>query len=316
MREGDDPVIAILCSDIHLSATVPPCRSGEVDWYEAMARPLRELGMLSRPRHGDRLPIVCAGDIFDNWKAPPELIHFALHTLPDDMLCVPGQHDLPYHSYSDMHKSAYGVLKKAGKIVDMEPGKFYRLGKSNFCATGFPWGHPVEPNTQCDDMKVLAVVHAYIWTKKRSFPGAPEDANVLKWGERLRGFDAAVFGDNHKGFIANCGECSIINCGGFMRRKSDEGGAKPGVGLLHASGAITRHRFDTSFEKFVGSHAFDGVDPSFAAALGSTLGEFFEAMEELSSGDRIGFRDCVRQVLETRHVTDRTREVLLKAIGE
>ena len=39
-------VVAILCSDIHLSHRPPACRTGERDWYEAMARTLDKLAAM------------------------------------------------------------------------------------------------------------------------------------------------------------------------------------------------------------------------------------------------------------------------------
>lgn len=110
--------MAVLCGDLHLSEKAPVARWREKDeWYGAMARALDELSELSRSYAS---PIICAGDVFDRWKASPALIHFALTNLPVDMHCIPGQHDLPYHSLENMNESAYGVLVKAGKIEHLE----------------------------------------------------------------------------------------------------------------------------------------------------------------------------------------------------
>ena len=109
--------IAILCSDLHLSLTKPACRADK-DWMEVQAHYLKQLEDTA-----GNLPIFCAGDIFDRWNAPPELINFALRNLPDDMLCVPGQHDLPNHRLDEKHRSGYGVLSNAGKIEDLSNKK-------------------------------------------------------------------------------------------------------------------------------------------------------------------------------------------------
>ena len=37
-------------------------------------------------------PVICAGDIFDKWNSPPELINFAYDNLPE-IYAIPGQHD-------------------------------------------------------------------------------------------------------------------------------------------------------------------------------------------------------------------------------
>src|SRR5688500_1062308 len=89
--------IAILCADLHLTMKQPACRDDD-DWMKTQAGYLSQLKMLQKSETmGPVLPILCAGDIFDKWNAPPELIHFALEHLPDGMICVPGQHDLPNH---------------------------------------------------------------------------------------------------------------------------------------------------------------------------------------------------------------------------
>ena len=112
----EDEVIAIVCSDIHLSHKPPLARSGEPDWYVAMARPLNEL----RGLHSDYgVPVVIAGDIFDRWNSPPELIRFALDNLPKGAWVIPGQHDLPYHDYGALNRSALGVLIKADWVPNL-----------------------------------------------------------------------------------------------------------------------------------------------------------------------------------------------------
>ena len=117
------PVIALLVGDIHLSAKAPLCRAKEPDWFEAMARPLMELVDLQKQigKESDGIPpILCAGDVFDRWNSPPELINFALEYLPPQMYSIPGQHDLPNHNYNEIDRSAYWTLVAANKITNVE----------------------------------------------------------------------------------------------------------------------------------------------------------------------------------------------------
>src|ERR1017187_8863121 len=78
LRSGN-PVIAIEISDIHLSDKAPVARSGEPNWYKAMARPLKEVSKLAAHH---RCTIICAGDIFHLWDSSARLINFALQFLP------------------------------------------------------------------------------------------------------------------------------------------------------------------------------------------------------------------------------------------
>src|SRR5687768_17059020 len=107
--------IAIAISDLHLSLLKPACRADD-NWLEVQAHYLKQVRDLAHP---DGLPVLCAGDVFDRCNAPAELINFALKHLPDEMICVPGQHDLVGHRIDSMHRCGYGVLKQAGKIIDV-----------------------------------------------------------------------------------------------------------------------------------------------------------------------------------------------------
>ena len=112
-------VVAIACADIHLQHTAPICRSGEPDWYAAMARPLEELRGL---QENYDCPILCAGDVFNHWNnCPPELINWAIKHLPK-MYAIPGQHDLPQHRLDDVRKSAYWTMVEAGVIENLPLG--------------------------------------------------------------------------------------------------------------------------------------------------------------------------------------------------
>ena len=106
--------VALVCSDIHLCHTRPTSRSAEPDWYEAMARRLHQVDEIASYQ---QVPVLCAGDVFDRWNSPPELINFAIKNMPP-MWAVPGQHDLPHHRLDEVHRSglwmrAYQCIKES-----------------------------------------------------------------------------------------------------------------------------------------------------------------------------------------------------------
>ena len=79
--------IALLCSDIHLSLNSPICRGLDRErWFETMAHYLKKLKDIAKDH---AVPIVCAGDVFDKWNSPPELINFALKHLPEMYAILP-----------------------------------------------------------------------------------------------------------------------------------------------------------------------------------------------------------------------------------
>ena len=281
--------IAILCSDIHLSHVAPIARSAELNWYAAMSRSLNELSKL-QSKLGS-VPIICAGDIFDRWNSPPELVNFAIDRFPRS-IAIPGQHDIPNHNMGEIHRSAFWTLHRSGVLDLGDDNQPYKVSDL-ITAHLFPWGSEVIPNVDDDGLFHLAVVHAYVWEGGFGFPGAPEGANLSRWKEKLKGYDAAVFGDNHQGFITKCCDCNVINCGAFFRRKSDERQYKPMVGILHSDGTIVPYHLDVSADKFI-----EDDSPSVVSRDLSDPGVKF--MEELGSlgPDSLDFRSAVRRRLD------------------
>ena len=239
-------VVAVLCSDIHIE-NCPSWRSAEADWFEAMARNLRELKQVAQMHS---VPVVCAGDIFTRWNASPELVNFAIDNLPV-MYSVRGNHDLPIHRHEEFRKSAYCTLVEAGMLVDLTDIR--RIPASRLVLVPFPWGKPVVPLTQetkknfPENSIFLAVVHQYIWKEGSGYTGAPEEQKVKAFQKSLKGYHASVWGDNHKGFIINIpGTHALMNCGTVFRRHADEINYCPHIGLLHEDGMISPYYLDIS----------------------------------------------------------------------
>lgn len=308
--KGVPGVRAVLASDIHLQARPPVARSGEPDWYEAMAKPLRELRRLAEVHDA---PILYAGDIFDRWNAGPEVINFAIEHLPHGY-AIPGQHDLPNHNYGEIHRSAYWTLVQAGKLTNLEPGTPKVLRGCRVRAWGCPWGYPPAP-CPASDANVLdvAIVHRFIWNKGNGYPGAPAEAAVGQSMAALAGYDAVAYGDNHKGFLVppkRKGHPWLINCGGFMRRKVDERGYRPGVGLLHSDGSITRHYLGTEGEAFI-----EATEAEEVVERMLDMSEFMAGLRGLGSGDALDFEAALRRFMDTNGITGRVRDIITEASG-
>lgn len=309
--------LAILCSDIHLSHKCPIARTAEDDWYEAMNRVLEELSILS----DGYIPIICAGDIFDRWNAPAELINFALEHLPDRMYTIPGQHDLPNHNMEEIERSAYWTLVKAGKIQEL---KYWDV----FCSLDgieiypFPWGKPIIPhsavprNTMFQEKYQsiipikLAVIHSYIWKDGFGYPGADKEKRVGKYRKNLQGYDAAVFGDNHKGFKIELPEgLTILNSGTLIRRKIDEIAYEPQVGILFSDGSIKIHKLDVSLDKFSDSHMAKTTE---LEDIDTT--ELIKELESLGI-DSLEFNSFIEKEMDRRSTTTEVRKVILESLS-
>jgi Calcineurin-like phosphoesterase len=279
-REAPSDVEAIFCADLHLCHTAPLARAGEKDWYLAMQRVLDELRDL-RNKY-DYCPIVVAGDIFDRWNAQPELINFALEALPD-CYAIPGNHDLPHHQFADIGKSAFYTLVKAEKIIPINPGE--TAGANALRFHGFPCGHEVRPFTMPVNSMVreIAVIHQYIWAEGTGHTDADQEAHTSKWAKRLKGYDVAVFGDNHQGFSKG----TVWNCGSMMRRRADQKDYRPSVGLLKKDGTVIRHHLDCSKDIFtedaveLAEQLYEGT-AAFLAELGASAGHAIDFLEALT----------------------------------
>jgi len=265
---GGATIVALLCADLHLSHRPPLARSAEGDWYAAMARQLQQLEKIAQEAgHGSGpVPIVCAGDVFDRPNPPVELVNFALEKLPV-LYAVPGQHDLLYHRYRDLKKTAFWTLVHAGRLTLLDADKGpYDVGSLRL--HGFPWEHkirPLRPDREHDFALHVAVVHRYLWARNTGHQQAPAQAHVRYLRSCLRGYQVAVFGDNHVPFAIKVGACRIWNCGAFFRRNADQVEHKPSVGLLRQDGAIERRYLDVSQDQFL---ADTGVKELLKAGAG------------------------------------------------
>lgn len=298
--------IAVACSDLHLTLQTPACRK-EQNWLEVQ---IDYLGQLRGLASDYKVPVICAGDIFDRWNPPPELIRFALIHLPEGMLCVPGQHDLPNHSMDQKHRSGYGVLAEAHKIVDLSEEEWLIPSGMAFVAYGFGWGQEIlPPSNESKGIPHIAVIHRYCWAKGCSFPGATEDTNVNAYTKELQGYDVAVFGDNHKGFLANRhSKPKIVNCGTFIRRKADEIMCEPAVMLIYDDGSVKTVYLKTDRDQFhdnAKEREKEDID----------LRSFMQNLEELGE-QGMDFREAVKRYLDTNEVKPNVRKIILTALGQ
>ena len=313
-------VLAVTCSDIHLTLTAPISRSAEPNWLAAQERMLDQLKEVSRNYNA---PIIYAGDIFHKHNASPELINWAAKKLPWGY-AVPGQHDLPHHVYADMEKSAYWTLCRIGTINHLRYKKPHFIEYDTFekplVMHGFPWGCNIEFTKDApldhDPKSVhVAVIHKYIWVSGKTYVGAPKEEKLSAYKKELEGFDAAVFGDNHKGFYGESGDCKVINNGCLIRRRADELHYEPFVGLIciddEGDVYVEPEFLDTSQDLW----SIDESMSTDAEAIKEELGEFLKELKSLSS-DEYNFRDAVSHYLATHEVSEGVRGILMDVLED
>lgn len=297
--------LAIVCADIHLMLNPPPCRSLEPDWFEAMARPLRALRELSLKLD---CPILCSGDVFDRWNAPPQLINFALKELPS-MYVIAGQHDLPYHVGNDIEKSALGTLIAAGHVTLVPPEGLWisTRGKQGFYCCGFSWNQEVQKIDERPMDKIhIALHHAYRYTtKNNSYKDAP-DSGFMNAKEYV-GYDFVVTGDNHISWEAFTDRQVFYNPGSFIRIRADQEEHRPRLGVIYANQVKTVF-LDISKEKF----NQQGISVE-RQLVWSSMEEFLEKLSELKS-TTIDFFGSMNEYMETHELSEEAKHKLREAI--
>lgn len=298
MSDMRKDVVAIVVSDIHLSHVAPFARSDEKNWYDAQLCPLEQLKQMVKMYD---VPLCYAGDIFDRSNPPPELINFAIKNLPWGY-SVPGQHDLPLHNFRDREKSAYMTLVHAGILRDVSNG--WAHDARGMLIYGMPWGGEL-PDHLPEGDNTLLIAHAHCWEPGSTFHGSLQKNHVDQWVKRIKGFSAAAFGDNHKGFVKK----NIINCGTLMRRHANEVSYSPTIGMLLTSGGWARHRLNCSSDVFVDS---DILDDTVSEKI--DLSEMIDELKD-AADQGLDFPQLVQQIMRKRRVRGSVERLCLRALG-
>ena len=252
------------------------------------------------------MPVIAAGDIFDRWNAPAELINFCIDHLPE-MWAVPGQHDLPFHSYGEWERSGLCTLAKIGKVKllgDVPVDFLLPAGCKNrvLLVYGFGWEKPICPPIPHTEAIHLAVCHRYVWSNPRnSYPDAPESGKLQLIAKEFKGYDMVLMGDNHKTISAPFNP-RFFNPGTFMRRKADEIDHKPCVGLLKVDGSIEMKYLDVSGDKFVQ-----------AEEVKQDFGEFVDRLQEMGECG-LSFEEAVQRAMADGKASEGAKRTILEAI--
>ncbi len=307
-----EKVLAIFLADIHLSLNPPVWRSAEPNWFEAMLRPILEVKALQEKYD---CPVIAAGDIFNTWYSPPEVINFALEHLPY-MYAIPGQHDLPLHNYEDIQKSAYWTLVGAGRIQNLPLHRSKKKHTSwpiqigDLAIYGFPFGEKVRSLQHRDnDFIHIAVIHEYRCIKGKDYYKASNDDYLYENERNLLGYDVVVYGDNHQGFQMLVNEdTAVFNCGSLMRRKSDEINYKPQVGLLLKSGKVISHYLDTSKDKHLILNSTTDIKET------PDMRTLIQELEKLDGID-LDFSEVMVRYLKKNRIKKTICNIIMEAMG-
>lgn len=131
---------------------------------------------------------------------------------------------------------------------------------------------------------------------------------------KLHGWDAVVYGDNHKGFLREAGKngsIKVFNCGTLMRRKTDEVDYKPQVGLLLDDGEVVSYKLDISqdvLDTSSSTHKAEGLEAV------CELGSFMDELKGLQKTE-LDFVEALNQAMNKFGVRPEVRKIILEARG-
>lgn len=315
VRKAPWPV-AVCASDLHIWHTPPVARSND-NWLTRVRGYFREVAEYANKR---KLPFIVAGDIFHKWNVPSECVLLAMRCFKlfeYGVYTIPGQHDLPYHNELwNRQKSGYAVLEEAGVIRPITPDMVMPRLKHGWDIRLHPgyWSTPYAPIPPCAKKKGgidVLVAHKYVWESEHtSYPGASQSGNINRkvFKHTIGGYDAALFGDNHKGFFAKVGRTNIMNGGTFICRNSDEMNYKPRFGILMADGTFKCKYINTKDDIWLDpkSHAVlsDKASKTFMLALLEDVNASYssvphalrQAINKLTPGSSFG--EALIEILE------------------
>jgi len=274
--------------------------------------------------------LVIAGDVFHSWDQPVELVSWVAGVFdryPEvPVIAIPGQHDLPYHSRAEYHRSALYNLEIAanGSAERSVPGsRQFRVlhgkavilshptlsqkkdGISKWCLAAGGWGSDVVAVLKTfkkafPDYKILAVDHKYVHADgETAHVGASFGSSVGNVaGPVLEFADTILYGDNHHPFIRYLGPTTppiaVYNHGCLIRRTTKEREIIPEYGVLLNSGDILRDDL--------------GAATGDVWADGKTE---YEAPDKPPVADITGLAAAVRELTEERAVDFRAAVNLL-----
>lgn len=237
----------IITADWHLTGDRPICRTD--DYWEIQWEKIEFINKLQKKYE---IPILLAGDLFDKWKVPPRLESYAIYNLPDDIIAIPGQHDLKNHNLNLINETSFNVLISAGRINREDNNWISFKGQCHgtirkcydniptiplfYYIHTYPYGIPIKPlkndSSRQKGARNIAIVHQFTYIG-RTWPGNTA-SNARKLLRSLPGYDLIVCGDNHKTFVVEEDGRLLVNPGSLMRMDADQIDHKPCVFLYYA----------------------------------------------------------------------------------
>ena len=303
-KQSTKSVSAILTADWHLREDTPVCRTD--NYFRAQDKVMQFICDLQQEHN---CPVLVAGDIFDKWKASPFLISWAIKHFPENMIVVPGQHDLQNHNINLYGNTALNVLEKAGKVKGIGKG-FEPVTGDSTMVYGYAWGEEPAALPEKDNSKRnIAVCHIMTWTNKVPFPGCNADsAHALL--KKMSGYDLVVTGDNHQPFVVEHKGRMLVNPGSMMQMTADQMSHRPRVYLWYAKDNSVQPVYLPSFANSISREHIDKVEERDKRidAFVSRLKDDFEV--------GLSFSQNLEEYFSKNKTEKEVKDLVMKAVEE
>jgi len=232
IRQTKAQASAILSSDLHIRPDTPIGRTD--NYFAAMEKKIDFILALSK-QHS--CPILIAGDLGNkplNAGWPTWLLEWAINKFKrHEIICIPGQHDLPNHQIEQFEKSGMGVLTAAGAIktigIIKDEDEIINYETENFVIIPFPYGSKMT-NFKSNIKPLIVMTHQPILFGKSMFEGI-QGIELLK---QFPEYNLILSGDNHLPFVVEYESRKLVNPGSMMRNTTDQADHKPRVYLWWA----------------------------------------------------------------------------------
>jgi DNA repair exonuclease SbcCD nuclease subunit len=202
---------ANLTADLHIRGDIPVCRTD--NYLESQFKKLEFIFELCKQENA---PLLVAGDIgnksqWSNWLLEKTISLINKYNI--DIICIPGQHDLPEHRLEYWQKSGCGVLHGGYSIFVIQEEQIIN---DKFILFPFPYGKKITSPKYDKDIPKIAITHQMVIENKKLWPDqiAPEGNALLK---KHPEYSLILSGDNHFPFIAECHGRLLVNPGSMMR---------------------------------------------------------------------------------------------------
>lgn len=230
----------LITADWHIRGDRPRCRTDE-NWLESQREDVAAVEKVARKHRVDAVWIL--GDLFHQPRCATEAVNMVLGALNSlrnvcPVRILPGNHDLPYHDYGNIHACSLGIVFQAGYSElrtdngDDEDG-YAELSTGQGFRTLYATPFGMEDTEGLKEfVNTFWATHQLTFEteKDRPIEGIGKTAQDLL--DMAPGISVIMTGDYHHGYIYRKNDRCVITPGCLNIQVADMAGYRPRVYIL------------------------------------------------------------------------------------